>query len=616
MKEIRNVITQGIRPFAWATAAVVAILVVLSASGILQGYDHYVTELTSIYVITTVGLCISIGLTGQFQMAQPALMGIAAYTTSILTVDAGWDFLPAALAAIVLVVLLGLGAAMLTRNLRTHYLLLGTFALQIIVADGLRQLRGVTGGVNGRQATVDVFGMQGSTAEYTIFLVLVTGVVVVVAEWISRSNLGLAMRGARGSDLLLNSAGTSAQRIRVVTVVISALYAAIAGTLIGPVVNFLVPESFGDTLVLLFVLMVVIGGSSSVWAVAASTALLSLLLEGTRSPATAAIWPIVFGLALMVILVAAPGGFAAIGSAVKSAVTRRRARSDSALTASPLAVSDTRADAANVIGAGTSAASGPMVVRDIAKSYGGVRALAGVSFTVEPNSVHGLIGPNGSGKTTLLDVVCGFTAADSGEVRLGDVDVTGANAQQRARRGIRRSFQHPLLVDDVSALQNIMLGASSELNGRAWLTGVDGRQNGDLAQRADSVLTLLGMTDRAHVLAKDLSYGERKLIDIGRSVMARPTVLVLDEPVAGLPASEVERVRALVGQLRTLGFSVLIVEHNMRLMMEMCDSITVISSGELLVTGPPEVVQNDARVIEVYLGTDSDVGAGPAAEVD
>lgn len=593
----------GIGRFTLGLALVVAAVCLYASLGNLSAYTQYTVELTGIYIIVTAGLNIAVGLTGQFQMAQPAMMAISAYTVAVLVLDSGWALAPAAIVAVVLTAAVAGIVGLLTARLRTHYLLLGTFALQTIVVHSIRQFDGLTGGVNGHAApvTIGIAGTEfsGSTSEFTVLVIVCAALGLWIAQWLAKSNLGLVMKATRHSDLLLQSTGTNPAAPRLVAVILSGLYAAIGGLLVGPLLIFLSPDSFGTTLVLLFVLMVVIGGTGSVIGVAVGTAVLNWILQSASTSETAAVWPIIFGLALMLCLIVAPGGLASL----TTSLTRRLGvRAPGWQDTGIVGVTSTEASLAPDV-AGPGLASSGIQICGIGRRYGGVTALTDVTFDVEAGTVHGLIGPNGSGKTTLLDIISGFNTPDDGSVAFCGKDITKSSPASRARLGIRRSFQHPLLIEDGSALENVLLGGSDKLTVGDHVRLALGTRNRERLGRARAVLALVGLEHRASVSAQDLSYGERKLLDIGRALMARPRVLILDEPVAGLPGSAVARVEAVIRKLNALGYAVIIVEHNMTLIMSLCSRVTVLANGHHLITAAPEQVQRDERVIEVYLGS-------------
>jgi sulfate-transporting ATPase len=254
-------------------------------------------------------------------------------------------------------------------------------------------------------------------------------------------------------------------------------------------------------------------------------------------------------------------------------------------------------------------------VRDLSVAFGGVRAIAGVSLEVRPGEVHGLIGPNGAGKTTFIDAVTGFVRAQRGTVELGEVPIHRWPARRRTRKGIARSFQSLELFTDLTVEENLAVACDKA---SAWRYVTDLVRPGRLrlTPAAHEAIRQFGLDASLHLKPDKLSFGQRKVVAIARSVAGMPSVLLLDEPAAGLDDHEAGELATLIRELaRDWGIGVLLVEHKIDMVMSICDRVTVLRGGEVLVSGTPAEVRTDPAVIEAYLGADDDAGrAGAPAD--
>jgi branched-chain amino acid transport system ATP-binding protein len=242
----------------------------------------------------------------------------------------------------------------------------------------------------------------------------------------------------------------------------------------------------------------------------------------------------------------------------------------------------------------------------LTRRFGGITAVDRVSMRLEVGEIHGLIGPNGAGKTTTLDLISGLTAPTSGRMTLGQTDVTAEPAHRLAARGIRRTFQNLKLFTELTVLQNVMIG----LHGRGTTGVCDAivatrrhrREEQMMTRESLGALETVGLVDQAGRPASALAYGHRQLLEIARAIVARPILLLLDEPAAGLNASEAETLVALIRRINAQGVTVLLVEHHMDVIMAACSRITVLNYGQKLAEGTPAEIRSDESVIEAYLG--------------
>lgn len=243
----------------------------------------------------------------------------------------------------------------------------------------------------------------------------------------------------------------------------------------------------------------------------------------------------------------------------------------------------------------------------VGRSFGGVRAVHGVTTAVEEGELFGLIGPNGAGKTTLFNLITGLIRPDSGRIVFKGSDITRSNPESIAQLGISRTYQTIRLFDTMTVRENVMVGGHIGLN-YSLFDVLAARlpfraSENELKDRVDALLERVGLSERAADEAATLSYGEQRRLELARALAARPAILMLDEPAAGMNGREAADLAILLRKLVAAGgLTIVIIEHNMQMIMNLCDRVAVINSGEKLAEGVPSVVRNDERVIEAYLG--------------
>jgi ABC-type branched-subunit amino acid transport system ATPase component len=239
----------------------------------------------------------------------------------------------------------------------------------------------------------------------------------------------------------------------------------------------------------------------------------------------------------------------------------------------------------------------------LSKAYGGVQALDGASIEVTQGSIAGLIGPNGSGKTTLFNVVTGYDRADSGQVYLDGRAITNFTPERVFALGIGRTFQLTRIFPSLTVLENMLIAAQHKERSRNPLA-IAGHATS--RRRAMELLEFTGIASHAAELAQTLSYGQRKLLELSYVLVADPEIILLDEPAGGVNPSLINHLANRIRELNAAGKTFLIVEHNMDFVMGLCDPITVLDYGTVIASGPPDVVRNDPRVLDAYLGVDGD----------
>jgi len=370
----------------------------------------------------------------------------------------------------------------------------------------------------------------------------------------------------------------------------SGALAAVAGGLFATLQSYITPDAFTFDLSVLFFIAILIGGRGSVLGPLLGVILLTILPE-FAAPLVA--WStFLYAALLLVIVIALPGGIADLLDQRR----RRKLPENRLIVPRPELV-------ASLITRETN--SPALIVSGLRLSFGGVRAVDGLDLELRPAEVHGLIGPNGSGKTTTLNVISGFYEPQEGGVRIGDAPLSGGS-QTRAALGIARTFQTPRTIGEASVLENVMIGGTVEgcASFAECMLALPRHLQDEtmLRTQAERCLKIVGLEALGDERADRLQHSELRFIEIARALMLCPAFLLLDEPAAGLSATEITRLGTLIKAVRAAGCGVLLVEHHVDLIFDVCDRVTVLNLGRELAAGSPAEIRAHKEVVSAYLG--------------
>lgn len=580
-------------------AGAIVLAVVLAYTAVADSYSVFLIATIALTSIACIGLNVLLGLAGQISLGHVGFMAIGSYTTVLLMERAGWPYLAAAGAGIVLVSVVGALLAMPALRVRGPYLAMVTIAFGFIVEHVAVEWKDLTGGGNGLVISTPPTFAGVTLSEQSLAMVGV--VLVALATWLfvrlKNSGWGYAMRAARDSEVASRSVGIDLVSVRTVAFMVSAAMMAIAGALFAPLQGYISPSSFPFIQSILLLFAVMIGGAGSAIGPIIGALLVVLLPEFLSDLAEYRL--LVFGLLLFAVLRMAPEGVAGLIDTLVGKVLPRGAQ---------------RADPAGAVAAVDPQSelrvtnSSALDVRDLSIAFGGVKAVQHVTFTAQPGHVTSVIGPNGAGKTSALNLLCGFYKPSSGTVKLGARDLTGMASHVLARLGVSRTFQTTQLFGSLSVIENALLAETAGKLGGI----VSPLRNAESEELARGLLRFAGVEGDLDRPADSLPHGEKRLVEIARSLALRPKVLLLDEPAAGLSKGDKQRLSALLRRIADLGIAVIIVEHDMPMIMALSDHIVVLDGGKRIADGDPAAIRNDPLVRKAYLG---DVAVGEKVSV-
>jgi branched-chain amino acid transport system permease protein len=561
-----------------------AILVVLAANMNFDGYIHNILLQATTFAIAVFGLSVVLGLCGQINLAQAAFFGLGAYAVGIGTTDLHVSFWLCLVGGCLISLLAGAFLGMSTLRLGGHYLAMVTISFQQIVTLVMINAIWLTHGPDG-VSNIKRPDLFQTSQSYLAFCVAMLAIVGYLVWHLADTKLGRAMRAVRDNELAAGVNGIDVFRTKIYAFALCALLGGLAGGLFAGGFAYVSPDQFSFAESIVFLTMSLLGGVASPIGSAIGTGLLILIPEWLRFlKSVPGLYLAIYGLFVILIIRFMPDG---IWGFVADAFTRWRAK----IKATP---------AAAALQLKPASVGGDIVleVTGLSKHFGGLKAVDGVDIAVKRGGVHALIGPNGSGKTTTLNVLSGLYEATSGRIVLDGTDITRMPPHQRTASGLGRTFQNIRLFRSMTALENVEIGA--ERPGNTMV----GKGDDALTERAMEALTFVGLGSRANELISSFSYGHQRLIEIARALASNPTLLLLDEPAAGLNSTEKLELHELLKRIAAQGLTILIIDHDMTLVSEAAQHITVLNFGRRIADGESMAVLRHPDVVSAYLGSE------------
>jgi branched-chain amino acid transport system permease protein len=587
-------------PGLWAVAAVV-LLALIAFPLISPGDTYHQNVLFSAFLLGVMALSWNVvsGYAGYISLGHSAFLGVGAYTAALLSLHLGISpFVLAPLGGVAAAILALLVGSVVMRA-RGHAFVIITIALVLTLQVTGLNLGSFTGGSRGVTLPIPTWDPDLGNAPFYYSMLLLLVLTLGLCAWIRRTKFGTGLIAIREDENKAASIGIHTNTYKTLSFMASGVMVGIAGGVYAYFLTFIDPRGMFDILISVSILLAaLVGGKGTVWGPLVGAFIVQFLNEATNVYANGSqLRLILFGGLLMATVMFVPRGLL---PTLKEWLTSRKAKERPVESIDQGTIAGKEAAVRLVRKLEPRSGHDLLVGKGLVKTFGRLAAVDGCDLEVAEGSITGLIGPNGSGKTTLFNLLTGMVRPDAGEIYLDGRRMDRLPPWDRSHAGLGRSWQTTRLFNDMTVLENVVAPMPDFRWRRLAASAVGGQE----AERARELLDFVGMAKLSEARAGHLSFGQRKLVELAQVLMMEPRMILLDEPAGGINPALVERIVSLVRDLNGQGITFLIVEHNMPVVLDLCDPVIVLAAGRRICAGPPSEVQQDPAVLDAYLGED------------